>query len=209
MKIINLFIIVLSVCFLTPLVFADEEKNNFATKGIFEYGGSISTSGVFYENGNNEYLRSKFSISFHPLLNYYIIDKIHIGLVPYITYSYYDVKVTYPNYAKHLIFLGPSFSMGYTFNLTDRLFFDISPSIEYEYGLSIYHNSDNVSYNALYYYLPLFLKYLIGNTLIGVYLAPGYHDYIGNKPPESSNYFAINLGIGITFFCPKLDSNKN
>lgn len=201
-----LSMIVLSTCFLIPVAFADERASNFAAKGVLEFGGSFSTSGIFYNDENNEYLRSRFSIQFDPILNYYFIDKIHIGLVPYLNYTYYDVRSNYttnPDYAKHQFFFGPSFSFGYTIRLAENLFLDASPSLEYEHYFVIFHSSSsNKDYDALYYFLRLSLKYLIGNTLIGINLAPGYHEYIGVKPLQSSNYFEINFGIAISFFVP-------
>jgi hypothetical protein len=188
--------VLLFFIFVSNLFAAD--KQNFATKGILEFGGGISANGTFYENNANE--KSSFSIGLTPRLNYYFIDCVHLGLVPVFSYSYYNQKDNSSSNITNnkMLLIGPQLSAGYTFKLSDSLFFDFSPFFQYNYLKYYYKNkSFNNSETFLKYGLDISLKYNIGNVLINTTLTQEYIDFVDTS---SSDRYEILLGIGFTAY---------
>jgi len=196
MKTIFLYIFLLFSVFSSTTLFAYEI---FATKGIFEYGGSISSTGMFYVNSSD--IKSQSSISIAPILNYYIFDNINIGFIPVFSYSYYDIIDEDTTYIKHAFSLGPQLSIGYTYNITDKVFIDFSPLIQYSYSKSFWNDDYNYSLKSMLYGFNLTLKYLIGNTIINIFINQGYRDYSSiDNTYIPANYYFIKFGLGISSF---------
>jgi hypothetical protein len=183
---------------------AQEKQDNFATKGVLEYGGGFGFSGEIYEK--NTPSKSAFHIFIMPELNYYIIDYVHLGIVPVFHYSYY--KYSYSDYGATVshtfktISCGPELSLGYTIKLTGLMFLDLSPVFGYLYYKTYSNNgSSDYKYEQIFYGLDLSLKYIIGTTIININLDQHYYDYSNSKNElMESNHYQFYVGLGLTAF---------
>ncbi|MCP4181554.1 MAG: hypothetical protein GY756_27635, partial [bacterium] len=162
-------------------LFAGEEK-------IYSSQGTIEISGDVYGSISCNQYGSSYSLSFYPGINYFFFKNIYIGVIP--GFSYRRLKQESLNTVYHDYSFMPSFSPGYTLEISNRLFFDISPAISYAYFHSFRdHEVD--------FYFITTLKYDTGGALINLNLMQSFVRYASNS---WETFYLLTLGLGFSIY---------
>ena len=167
-----------------------EPASNFATKGIYEIGGSISTASTFDDDSTS------YTFSFAPSIRYYVIDRVHIGIKPIYNYHLIYTKAA-SDYSSDYEIL-PVLLAGYTFTLKEKLYLNLTPQLGYRYS-NIFSSDTDTQYQYLYYGLVCAFKFEYEKTLINVSLDQYYKKRISDEGPESVYRIALGLGFSIYF----------
>ncbi len=194
MKKIAMFIF-FTICLFSKSLFADDSvarhyNSKYAQEGILEIGGGISFSAVV----EDEY--KLYFAGLTPILNYYFFNKIHFGISPSSYFSYYVID---KEENCKTISLHPTLSGGYTFNINNNLFFDISPNIGYGYSKSIGCCND-ARMKSVIYGLNFSLKYDLQGALFNISLNQSYTDYFDKTEDYVDNNYNIRLGLGFSLY---------
>ena len=195
---IRLFVFVLMInIFFFNNLFASDKVSNFSSSGIIELEAAayFTYSETYYPDWGRE--DENFDFHLDPIINYYIFDNIHLGLIIGFGYNKYSIEYDddCPSYSGHSYSLRPGIKFGYTFNVSNNLFFDFS--IKYSYThLEIDSSSENghKTYNTISFE-PVF-KYDTGNGLINI--GPSFL-YRKRKTMEQKSITFFRLGYSVYF----------
>ncbi|HEX9251567.1 MAG TPA: outer membrane beta-barrel protein [Ignavibacteriaceae bacterium] len=168
---------------------------NFATKGTFEFGGSIGFSSTTDVNNGESSDNSLSNFSFEPYVGYFVINSLELGIIPaFSTSSYGDNSTTS---------FGVYFAPAWNFDLKSNLF----PFLEGRIGYNTFSyddgnsETDDPSNSGLAWGLRGGVKVQVGNSAL-VNLALSY-DQITLNPENwdgdrnGANVLGINAGLTI------------
>ncbi len=183
-------IILLSVLFVATVTSALYSKS-LVDKGVMEIKGTSGLSGG-YTSGDDF---DSFGLSLYADVNYYAIGNLHIGLGTGFRYFKF---LNHEGLDSSNISVSPRFSIGYTLNISEKLYFDIAPFI----GISIlrrfgeYANDDPTK--ILDSGLNLLLKYDLGGAVVNFGVTQVYSDVLEHRGHSTYSASAV-FGLSVYF----------
>lgn len=188
--------------------FAQEQNQEYAQKGTFEFGGVFDSQSVFYQT--NSFEKYRFMISAMPVLNYFVMDSFHAGAAPVYRYSDYAHESGLPRNYDYSYDAGCVLFFGYTFNPAKSVFLDFSPEAGI-FSKKIYYTSQDLDaifsrhdYDKYRYCtagMMISLKVVSGRMVFNIIFQPEYRKYLRKTSDfESTDSFSTGVKIGLSAF---------
>ncbi len=174
-----------------------KQEKYFSQAGTLEYGGSVSASFIAQNLNRDNCCNPLINLFLGLGTAYYLIDSIHINLgfnFHFRRWQFNDNRDVYID-----LYFFPAIGLGYTFPVSNTLFFDIEVDIGHDIPTDAI-TMDALIFTNLHISTDFAFKFTLDKALINIYLYYNIEVNVVQDFYRGSTFHRLGFGIGYSLY---------